>query len=102
MLLSAGFAGSPPAQRGKPRDCTITIWGRGLAENILVIEAEPVVRSTVVRILTREGFKVHSAANTHEALAVTRSIRQLAVVVADERLARAPGLAVLRQLQSVH
>lgn len=57
-----------------------------MGEHILVIEREAVVRSTVARLLTREGFAVHAAASAEEALNVCRGVRDLAVVIGDAQL----------------
>lgn len=69
-------------------------------DNILVIEGEDTVRQTVARVLTREGFRVHEAADAREGLALTRDLRDLALVVGDDALVS--GGEVIRQLKSVH
>lgn len=53
-----------------------------MGEQILVVEAEAVVRHTVARILAREGFKVHAASDAAEARALCDAVEGLSVVVA--------------------
>ncbi|GEM_PF-2825111 len=42
--------------------------------NILLVEADPDVRGEVVRILSREGYRVFEAADGHQALLLTEAL----------------------------
>lgn len=69
-----------------------------MAEQILVVAGEPVVRSTVARILSREGFTVHLAENAEEAASMCDRLRDLAVVVAGS----ASALEVVERVKATH
>lgn len=71
-------------------------------EHILVVEAEAVVRTTLASVLGRAGYHVHLAADPAEAAELGREVRDLAVVVADGRLADPAGRESLARLRASH
>jgi putative two-component system response regulator len=73
-----------------------------MAENIVVIERETIVRDTLARILRREGYRVHTAQDAPGALELVTGLRDLALVVADDDLTYGSGLAAYRQLKTAH
>lgn len=73
-----------------------------MADHILVIDGEAIVRDTVARILTRAGFHVHVAADVEQALALSHAVPEVAVVVSDARLCAEGGLSALRLVREAH
>ena len=73
-----------------------------MADHILVIDGEAIIRDTVARILQREGFHVHVAADADQALALSHAIPELAVVVSDARLSGEGDLEGLRRVKEAH
>ena len=73
-----------------------------MADHILVVDGEAIVRDTVARILVRAGFEAHVAEDAEKALALCRALPELAVVVADGRSTDDGGLAALRWVREHH
>ena len=80
----------------------LSLDGGHLVEHILVVEAEAAVRSTLGRVLGHAGYHVHLAADHVEAAAIGREVRNLAVVVADGRLAEPAGRESFASLRAAH
>jgi hypothetical protein len=49
-----------------------TIWGMGTGDHVLVVDDEPIVRESLERYLTRDGFNVTTAADRQAALDALR------------------------------
>jgi two-component system response regulator (stage 0 sporulation protein F) len=71
------------------------------ARRILVVDDEENARSTLAKILSREGFEVTSAGNGHEALNYLRG-HQVELVISDIRMPEMNGMAFLRELNRIH
>jgi HD-GYP domain-containing protein (c-di-GMP phosphodiesterase class II) len=71
-------------------------------EHVLVVESEAVVRATLARVLGRAGYRVHLAADPEEAALLGREVPDLAVVIADGRLAGDAGRESFARLRASH
>jgi DNA-binding response OmpR family regulator len=71
----------------------------GMAQEVLVVEDEPDIRSLVVLHLSRDGFRCRTAATGAEALAEVRA-RRPDLVVLDLLLPELDGLEVCRRLRA--
>ena len=65
---------------------------------ILVIDDEPLIRSTVVTILTREGFSVEEASDGAAGIAMFRK-NQPDVVITDVFMPNRDGIEVVMELK---
>ena len=66
---------------------------------ILVVEDEQQVRTLIVRLLERRGYRVLEAENGREALAAVRDdVGQLALVITDLVMPEMGGEALMREL----
>lgn len=68
-------------------------------ETILVIDDDPSVRELMVRYLSKEGFRVETAASGEEGLACARKLRPDAITL-DVMMPRMDGWAVLSKLKA--
>ena len=66
--------------------------------NVLVVEDEQIIRTTLREFLTGEGFIVSEAGSVAEALQVVRQ-RDFSVAICDVRLPDGDGIQLLRRLQ---
>src|SRR5438270_10510870 len=57
--------------------------------NVLVVEADPILRNLVIRALSRLGFIVYEAANTEEALLLCNALadHRLDLIITDHETA---------------
>src|SRR5215211_5008510 len=68
--------------------------------HVLIVEDDPVFRSTLAYALSREGFRVHVAATGESGLEVARQeLSRLGVIVLDVMLPGISGMQVLRALR---
>ena len=68
--------------------------------HVLIVEDDPVLRSTLAYALPREGFRVHVAATGDSGLEVARKeLPRLGVIVLDVMLPGISGMQVLRALR---
>jgi two-component system cell cycle sensor histidine kinase/response regulator CckA len=53
--------------------------------NVLIVEADAIVRNLMIRVLSRQGFTVYEAAGTEEALELCKTFAnvQLDLLIAD-------------------
>jgi len=65
--------------------------------NILIVEADAIVRNLLIRVLSLQGFTVYEATNAQEALDLYKSLanEQLELLIADHETA---GRAVMDQI----
>lgn len=85
---------SPPAVRAPAR-------GRG--EGILIVDDDPLVRSSMIRLLERQGFKAEGAADGPSGLLrLAERERPVSLVLLDISMPEMDGLAVLDRLRRVH
>jgi len=94
--------GPPAALEGKP--AALDPWSaegppRG---RILVVEDDALVRQTLIRILTRDGYDVTAVADGEEALAVVKTSEDLACVVTDISMRRMAGEVLASHLSTTH
>lgn len=68
---------------------------------ILLVDDEPLVRSTVERALRRAGHRVHVAATASEALALLQRQPAIAVVVSDVMMDDVHGPDLVRRLREL-
>lgn len=54
--------------------------------NILIVEADPIVRNLMIHLLVRQGHNVYEAANTREALQLCESIEPVDLLIADHEI----------------
>jgi CheY-like chemotaxis protein len=73
--------------------------GRGTAGTVLVIDDEPAVREIVQRFLTREGYRVETAASGEEGLRLARAAAP-DVITLDVLMPGMDGWAVLAALKA--
>jgi putative nucleotidyltransferase with HDIG domain len=71
-----------------------------MAEHILVVQGEAVVRDTVARILTREGFRVHVAGDVDEAMLLCEKQPEISMVVSEAR--QEENFAMLRRVREAN
>jgi DNA-binding NtrC family response regulator len=69
--------------------------------NVLVVEDEQIIRTTLREFLTGEGFIVSEAGSVAEALQVVRQ-RDFSVAICDVRLPDGDGIQLLRRLQQLN
>ncbi len=72
-----------------------------MADRILIVDDEPVIRDIVQRSLSRVGFEVIQAADGHEALEIVDR-QEPSLVVLDILMRDMDGMAVLQQLRRTH
>jgi DNA-binding NtrC family response regulator len=68
---------------------------------VLIVEDEPIIRTSLGEFLTDEGYEVVTAANVAAALQHARQ-RDFQVAVCDVQLPDGDGLALLRRLQQLN
>lgn len=68
-----------------------------LLKRILVVDDEENTRIALTRLLSREGYEVHTAANGLEALSCLRD-RPAELIITDLNMPEMNGLAFLREL----
>ena len=77
--------------------------GVGAGETVLVVEDEPVVRATIARALTEEGYRVLEADDGHAALELlARESRRPDVVLTDIAMPRMDGRALAAEVEARH
>jgi GAF domain-containing protein/CheY-like chemotaxis protein len=87
-------AGTPALEHGPPRTT-----GPRAAGTVLVIDDEPAVREIVQRFLTREGYRVETAASGEEGLRLARAAAP-DVITLDVLMPGMDGWAVLAALKA--
>ncbi len=68
---------------------------------VLIVEDEPIIRSTLAEFLAGEGFEVTKAGSVAEALAAAKQ-RDFHVAICDVQLPDGDGVALLRKLQRIN
>jgi len=68
-------------------------------KTILVIEDEPLVRSFVVRVLTRENYRVLEADSATEAREVSNDFEKIDLVITDHTIETRTGRLLVAQLR---
>jgi CheY-like chemotaxis protein len=68
-------------------------------KTILVIDDEPLVRSFVVSVLTRENYRVLEAAGAVEARAVSNDFENVDLVITDHTIETTARLSLVEQLR---
>ncbi|HEX2803881.1 MAG TPA: ATP-binding protein [Sphingomicrobium sp.] len=76
----------------KPKQ--VELWGTGTA---LLVEDEPMVRAVAERALTRHGYKVITATNGEEALAVIERGEEIVLLISDVVMPGMDGPATVRE-----
>lgn len=71
------------------------------SRSLLIVEDEPIIRTTLREFLGGEGFHVETAGTVAEALRLARA-RDFDVAICDVQLPDGDGLTVLRRLQQIH
>ena len=71
------------------------------SKRILVVDDEENARTTLLRILKREGFEVASAGNGLEALDFLRK-QKVDIVITDINMPEMSGMAFLRELNKTY
>ncbi|HKO92843.1 MAG TPA: ATP-binding protein [Polyangiaceae bacterium] len=96
----------PPAGRAadSERKSALGTWSaeRPSRGRILVVEDDVLVRQTLIRILSRDGYDVTAVADGEEALAVVKTTEELACVVTDISMRRMAGDVLASQLSTSH
>ena len=69
-----------------------------MKDSVLIIDDEEELRGLLVKLLSLEGYKVHSAANGQKGLSVVRN-EDLAVVVTDVRLPDVNGIELIKEIK---
>jgi CheY-like chemotaxis protein len=87
-------AGTPAAEHGPPRTT-----GPSAAGTVLVIDDEPAVREIVQRFLTREGYRVETAASGEDGLRLARAAAP-DVITLDVLMPGMDGWPVLAALKA--
>ncbi|RLS57211.1 MAG: sigma-54-dependent Fis family transcriptional regulator [Planctomycetota bacterium] len=68
---------------------------------VLIVEDEPIIRSTLAEFLTGEGYEVTQAGTVTDALQAARN-RDFHVAICDVQLPDGDGVALLRKLQRIN
>lgn len=86
--------------RSKTRRCIIGAVTKKNPSSftILVVDDDPVMRSTIAYDLTRKGFQVLDAGSGQEALEVARN-HPIALVLSDIRMPQGDGIELLKSLR---
>ena len=63
---------------------------------VLIVDDEPLILRTLIRLLRRHGFKTHSANNGEEALEILDN-HEIAVIICDQRMPGMSGAEVLSE-----
>jgi EAL domain-containing protein (putative c-di-GMP-specific phosphodiesterase class I)/ActR/RegA family two-component response regulator len=71
------------------------------AEEVLVVDDDEAVRTTVSRVLTRAGFRVDAACNAEEALAIIDAGKRFDVIVTDLLMPGMHGIEFLRRVRRI-
>jgi two-component system cell cycle sensor histidine kinase/response regulator CckA len=69
---------------------------------VLVVEDDPLVRQTLIQMLSRDGYDVTAVADGDEALAVIAVAEGLACVVTDVSMRRVAGDELAARLATTH
>ena len=80
---------APPEPRAKPTE----LWGSG---TILLVEDEDMVRAVAERALTRQGYRVLTAANGEEALEVLAQGEPVDLLISDVMMPTMDGPTMVR------
>ena len=67
--------------------------------NCLVVDDEPTVRRSLVRMLQAQGFNCFEAGTGREALTVLERIGEAPLVISDMRMPELDGVGLLEQLR---
>lgn len=70
-------------------------------EAILIVEDDPQMRTTCLRILSRFGYRSEAVADGQEALARLRADRTFRLVLLDLKLPKIDGVTVLRRIREL-
>jgi CheY-like chemotaxis protein len=70
--------------------------------SVVVVEDEPLVRELLAETLRAAGHRVVEGSTADEALAAAAGLEEVDALVADVRLPRASGFAVLLELRRAH
>jgi PAS domain S-box-containing protein len=97
-LVPQAIPKEPPApeQKKEASDEVPRLAGR---PTVLVIDDDPLVRETMVRLLTKERYQVHTAQDGEEALRLAREVKP-DVVTLDVIMPRMDGWAVLKAFKA--
>lgn len=71
------------------------------AEEVLVVDDDEAVRTTVSRVLTRAGFRVDAACNADEALEIINAGKRFDVIVTDLLMPGMHGIEFLRRVRRI-
>ena len=74
--------------------------GNGLSPAVLVVDDEESLRSLLVRVLEKEGFRPFAATDGEQAIRLFRE-QSPEVVVSDIRMPRMDGLTMLTQIRKI-
>ncbi|HVV72630.1 MAG TPA: PAS domain S-box protein, partial [Verrucomicrobiae bacterium] len=92
-----------PADPGKtvtPSESSVPSLRQGQGECVLVVDDEAAIRSVTQRTLSQNGYRVLTATNGREALAIIAAHRgQISVVVTDIMMPVMDGVALIEALQ---
>jgi two-component system cell cycle sensor histidine kinase/response regulator CckA len=93
-----------PSKRPAPRGTRPLLPDEPSASRgrVLLVEDDALVRRTLTRTLTREGYDVVATANGDEALAIAGAARGLTCVVSDLSMPGMDGETLARALRSSH
>ena len=75
------------------------LWGNG---TILLVEDEPMVRTVAERALSRHGYKVLTASNGEDALAILSGGETVDLLVSDVVMPVMDGPAMVREARKIH
>ena len=103
---SGSFVGRSRAGRVRARACLVKRTDREVpmhvrAEEVLVVDDDEAVRTTVSRVLTRAGFRVDAACNADEALEIISAGKRFDVIVTDLLMPGMHGIEFLRRVRRI-
>src|SRR4051794_40788905 len=67
--------------------------------NCLVVDDEPTVRRSLVRMLQAQGFNCFEAASGREALSILERVGEAPLVISDMRMPELDGVGLLEELR---
>ncbi len=68
--------------------------------SILVVDDEPMMRTLVEKILSRQGFVIHSAENGQHALEILDQV-QPDIIISDVKMPKVDGFGLLKAVKEV-
>jgi len=90
LVPAVTAAGTPDAPASGPRG----------AQDVLVVEDDPVVSRLIAHLLTRRGYRVHHVADGLRAQQMLTAEHKPAVVVLDVKLPYVSGFELMSQIRS--